>query len=128
MRFKKQFLISDRAYFSGSFLLRTSDIPPESAGSAFLLTTVQRFCSMHFTGDSFPKWAVNRRLYPLTSVLRFLSKFPLTKRYYLGAKGSGQSFGIFFFFLLYFLRSCYYNDLHSLLYPTDYRSWSAGSF
>ena len=49
--------------------------PPESAGPAFLLTTVQRFCSMLFTGHS-PGVAVNRRLHPSTFVLKTKNPFP----------------------------------------------------
>ena len=50
----KFYLSFRRVYFSGCFLLRASGISLESAGSAFLLTTVQRFCSRLFTGHSFP--------------------------------------------------------------------------
>ena len=58
--------------------------PSESAGSAFLVTTVQTFCSMLFTGHS-PGAAVNRCLYPSTSVLKTkdpLPNFLLMKRHY----------------------------------------------
>ena len=64
-----------RVYFSCSFLLRTSDISPESAESAFLLTTVQRFCSMLFMGH-FPGAALNRRFYPSISVLKTQDPLP----------------------------------------------------
>ena len=44
-----------------------------------------------------------------------------------GAKGLGQSFGLFLL-PLYFIQSYYYNDLHSLLCTTDCRSWNASNF
>ena len=69
-------------------------------------------------------------LFTTTSVLKLKILFQISsdeKVLFFGAKDSGQSFGLFRL-PLYFIRSCYYNDLHSLLYPTDYRSWSASSF
>ena len=91
-----------RVYFLSSFILRTSDSSPESAGSAFL----QRFCSMLFTGHS-PGAAVNQRLYPSTSVLKTkdpLPNFLWRKGTIFGAKGSSQSFGSFSPHL-YFIRA-----------------------
>ena len=83
--------------FSASFLLRASGILQNLAECAFLLSFVQRFCSMLFYGDLLDFWLETgffiRRL--LSSNYRFFSKFPLTKRYHFGAKGSGQSFGFF---------------------------------
>ena len=70
----KMYLSFRRVYFFCSFLLGTRDISPESAGSASLQTTVQRFCSMLFTGHS-PIAVVNRRLYPSTSVLKTKGSF-----------------------------------------------------
>ena len=110
-------------YFSGSFLLRASGILQNLAEGAFLISSVQRFCS-----------TLSRSLAKSASIScqclsRTKDPFPnflWRKGIIFGAKGSGQSFGFFFFF--YFLRSCYYSDLNSLLCPTDYRSWSAGSF
>ena len=94
-----------RVYFSCSFLLRTSDISPESAGSAFLLTTVQRFCSMLFTGP--PRALANKsaHLFTPAAVLKLKIPFQISsdeKALFLGAKGSGQSFG-FFLPHLYFI-------------------------
>ena len=80
--------------------------PSESAGSAFLLTTVQRFCSMLFTGH-YPG-AGNARLYSSTSVLKTKVPFPnflWRKRTIFGAKAFGQSFDLFFFLPLYFIRA-----------------------
>ena len=81
--------------------------PSESAWSGFLLTTVQRFCSMLFTGHS-PGAAVNRCLYPSTSGFKTedpLPNFLWWKGTIFGAKESGQSFGSFL--LLHLNRSCY---------------------
>ena len=100
---------------------------PESVGSAFLLTTVQRFCSMLFTRHSSGA-AVNRRLYPSTSVLK--SKDPLPN--FLWQKGT--IFGAKARLIIWLLPPppppqpvMLLNDLHSLLRPPDHRSWSAGS-
>ena len=52
----------------------------------------------------------------------------MTKRYYLFLALKALANHLPFSSSSIFLRSGYYHDLHSLLYPTDYRSWSAGSF
>ena len=87
-----------RVYFSGSFLLWASGISLESAGSAFLLTTVQRFCSRLFTGHSFPgvwlTWCPS--LANVCLVLKILFQISSDEKVlFFSAKGSGQSFGSF---------------------------------
>ena len=91
-----------RVYFSYSFLLCTCDISPESAGSAFLLTTVQRFCSMLFT---VPAGALGCRSTSLSADFCPQTENPFPN--FLWRKGTifrrlrlGQSFGLFFFFFL----------------------------
>ena len=53
-RIEGKAVLSCTYLFEDSFLLRASGISPESARSAFLLTTGQRFCSKLFTGNYFP--------------------------------------------------------------------------
>ena len=53
-----------------------------------------------------------------------LPNFLWRKGIIFGAKGSGQSFGLFPVMLFH---SGYYNDLHSLLCPTNLGLWSADS-
>ena len=104
----KLYLSCRRVYFSGAFLLRTSDIPPESARSAFLLTTVQSFCSRLFTGYSFPgAWLTWRpSLANVCPELKILFQISSNEKVlFFGSKRSGQSFGLFLP-SLYFIRSC----------------------
>ena len=86
--------------------------PSESAGSTFLLTIVQRFCSMLFTGHS-PVAGCRtdvfiRRL--LTAKLKILFQISSNERL-------GQSFGLFLPLSL-FHPVIPHNDLLSLLCPT----------
>ena len=100
------------SFLKGLFLMFLSLMdewhpPPESAWSAFLLTTVKKFCLMLFTGHS-PRAAINRHLYQLTSVLKTEEPFPnffWRKGTIFGAKGFGQSSGLFYFLPLYFIQA-----------------------
>ena len=72
--------------------------------------------------------AVDRRLCPPTSVLKLKSLFQISsdkKVLFSALKTSANHLASFFSSSLF--HSGYYNDLHSLLCPTNYRLWSAGS-
>ena len=140
------------------FLSFTGEWHPQNlAECTFLLSFVQRFCSLLFTDDFHRAWlnwrlslanvcpelkillagegtsrslVISQHIFPrrlLSSNWRFFSKFPLTKRYHFGAKGSIANH-LTFSFSHHSIRLWYSSELDFFLCPTDYRSWSAGSF
>ena len=102
----------------------------ESAESASLFAD---FCPKtllySFYGRLSSELAVNWCLSLPTSVpkLKILFQISLMKRWHFSAKGLWTNH-LTFSFYHYFIQSWYSSDLDSFLCPTDYRSWSAGSF
>ena len=121
-------LSQDECSFIFQLLSFTGEWHPQNlAECAFLLFSVQRFCSILITGDFPGAWldwrlslanvcpelkillagegtsrslAISRHIFPrrlLSSNWKFFSKFPLTKRYQFGAKGSIVNYLTFFF-------------------------------
>ena len=103
---------------------------PELAESAsFSADFCPKTLFYSFYGRLSPELAVNWCLSPLTFVpkLKILFQISLTKKWHFGAKGLWANH-LTFSFSHHSIRSRYSSDLDSFLCPTDYRSWSAGSF
>ena len=116
---------------SGSVLsfLWASDIPGIGWINIFfcwLLSKDQRL----FLWETFPRvGSKSACLSTPTSVpkLKILFEIPLMEKWRFGTKGLWANH-LTFSFSHYSIQSQYSSDLDSLLCPTDYRSWSVGSF
>ena len=102
----------------------------ESAESAsFSVDFCPKTLFYSFYGRLSPELAVNRclSLADFCPKLKILFQISLTKKWHFGTKGLWVNHLTFSFSHLS-IRSRYSSDLDSFLCPTDYRSWSAGSF
>ena len=116
--------------FLSLFFLRASDIPGVGWISVFFYWLLSKDSVLLFLRETFPGVGYKSAcLSTLTSVpkLKILFQISLTEKWHFGTKGLCANH-LTFSFSHYSIQSRYLSNLDSFLCPTDYRSWSVGSF